>query len=187
MTAPKPGLFWEQVQRQVLPESLLEVEGVKSIRLAEGFRVGPSATYRGVHSQKGPGIWHAGPYLGWRGPKQGWGDHHSSSTVNASTLSVNSLRSNMPKKNGQNKENTRKRVFPPPPPPNNAMVPDDKPIDEGVLGIEPRVCPKKCGLARNGKRSQTRGCKKTNVLTHRTQARQGPWPNCQEFGKRGTV
>lgn len=42
--AEKPGLF-EQYKRKLLPEAF-EIEGVKSIPLAEGYRVGTSSTFR---------------------------------------------------------------------------------------------------------------------------------------------
>lgn len=82
--AEKPGLF-EQYKRKLLPEAF-EVEGVKSIPLAEGFRVGTSATYRASikKDQKDAA------YAWLRANKLG---DIISSTVNASTLS--SVASNM--------------------------------------------------------------------------------------------
>lgn len=74
----KPGLF-EQYKRKLLPEAF-EIEGVKSIPLAEGFRVGTSSQYRASikKDQKDKA------YAWLRANKLG---DIISSTVNASTLS----------------------------------------------------------------------------------------------------
>lgn len=74
----KPGLF-ELYKRKLLPE-VFEVEGVKSIPLAEGYRVGTSCTFRASirKGMKDPAYtWLRGNQLG----------DIITTTVNASTLS----------------------------------------------------------------------------------------------------